>query len=147
MWHRTSKAGHEFRESQRSILVSSNSNNMVGLKGKARFNLIHRSRTHSRNAHHQPFRFDRLLPFPPASTPLASVVPFPCTSSESTNLASATGAFFVSTSPTTAMLLANHCWKGLAIKYPSAVNHVVKGALICQVLGLPELGVDVVTVR
>ena len=45
------------------------------------------------------------------------------------------------------MLLANHCWKGLATKYPSAVNQVVKGALICQVLGLPELGVDVVTVR
>lgn len=36
------------------------------------------------------------------------------------------------------MLLAIHCWNGFATKYPSAVNQVVKGVLICLVLGVEE---------
>jgi len=44
------------------------------------------------------------------------------------------------------MLVASHFWKGRATKYPSAVNQVVKGDLICQDEGV-EPGLVSSTVR
>jgi hypothetical protein len=56
-------------------------------------------------------------------------------------------AFFRSTSPIASTLLAIHCWKGLATKYPSAVNQVVKGVLRYLVCGEGEAGEVLVTSR
>lgn len=98
------------------------------------------------------FAFLPLLPV--LSTPVACVSP-----SEAAAMVLAGGpgaarssrssrpAFFKSTSPIASTLLAIHCWKGLATKYPSAVNQVVKGVLSCLVLGEGEEGEEVATSR
>lgn len=45
------------------------------------------------------------------------------------------------------MLVANHCWKGFATKYPSAVKKVVKGASISLSTGVLVAELVTVTAR
>lgn len=100
---------------------------------------------------HYPFLFALLLPLL-LSRPVESTCPSSgcrtCTFAvgEASVSLSSRFAFLASASPTTSILVASHCWNGLATKKPSAVNQVVKGVLICHVLGV-EPGLVTVTVR
>lgn len=69
--------------------------------------------------------------FNPSSTPFISAALTVLTS------ATPSTTFPGSAAPTTGISDASHCWNGLATKYPSAENHLVKGAessIVCHVV-------------
>jgi len=101
-----------------------------------------------------PLFFAFLPLFPALSIPVACVSPSEAAATlfagglgAARSSRSSRRAFLRSTSPTASTLLAIHCWNGLATKYPSTVNQVVKGVLICLVLDDVEEGEVVVASR